>query len=94
MNNLENKSAFIPRDDSEEKERKYLEKQARKQNTKTTREFESNARKIRLGIPYTITQIEFFFDVRFNDELLTKLRDKFEFTSNENGSIITFNKIK
>jgi hypothetical protein len=91
MNNPENKLTPSPSNDREEKDRKYFETQARKDNLKVTREFESNARKIKLGIPYSKSQLEFFFDVRFGEELVKKLRDKFNIRSNEDGSILTFN---
>ena len=94
MNNPENRLASSSYDSREEKDRRYFEKQERKNNLRVTREFESNAKKIRLGISYSRNQIEFFFDTRFNEELIAKLRDKFEFTANEDGSKITFNKIK
>jgi len=58
------------------------------QAAKAIREFNSNARQIEFGKPYSLNDLEVIFDTRFGKELRTKLTNRFEFIAKNDGSIV------
>jgi hypothetical protein len=69
-------------------DKQFIAADLSQQSAKAIREFNSSAKQIEFGKPYSLNDLEVIFDTRFGKELRAKLVNRFEFIAKNDGSIL------
>jgi hypothetical protein len=83
-----NTESFKRDPDSDARDNQFLEADRVQQAEKAMREFNINAKQIKFGTPYSLSDLEVIFDTRFGKELRTRLTNRFQFVAKDDGTIV------
>jgi hypothetical protein len=87
------KESFRADPERDAKDAKAITLQTEKINAISLRAFNKNAGQIKLGQTYSVSDLEFIFNIRIGEQLRNNLANRFEYTSNKDGTF-TFTKDK